>query len=70
MITPYLGYSQVKSKAVTLKTPLPPPLIARLSLLTAGTHSDQHTVSIGTRWDFQKNLALKGQVDLVRGTPQ
>ena len=35
------------------------------------THSyiDQHTFTLGGRWDFQKNLALKTQVDWVRGSP-
>lgn len=69
-VTPYLGFSRVKSRAVNLSTALPPPLSAQIGQLTALTHSDQHTVSLGARWDFQKNLALKAQVDFIRGTPQ
>jgi predicted porin len=69
-VTPYLGYSRVKSKATTLTTPLPPPVAAQIALLAAQTHSDQHTVTLGARWDFQPNMDLKAQVDFIRGTPR
>jgi hypothetical protein len=29
---------------------------------------DQHTITLGTRWDFRQNLALKAQLDFVRGS--
>lgn len=69
-VTPYLGYSRVKSTPEALTAPLPPSLLAQLSQLVAQTHSDQHTVTIGARWDFRENLALKAQADLIRGTPR
>lgn len=69
-VTPYLGYSEVKSKATTLTTPLPPALSALISQVTAQTHSDQQTVTLGARWDFRQNMALKAQLDVIRGTPQ
>ena len=69
-LTPYLGYSRAKSKASLLTTPLPPLLGTQLSQLTAQTHSDQQTFTLGARWDFRQNLALKAQVDIIRGTPQ
>jgi len=28
---------------------------------------DQTTFTLGTRWDFRRNMALKAQVDFVRG---
>ena len=31
--------------------------------------SDQHTFTLGTRWDFYHNLALKAQWDGIRGQP-
>jgi len=69
-ITPYLGYSRVKSRASSLTTPLPPQLVGQISQLTDLTHSDQHTISLGARWDFYQNLDLKAQIDFIRGTPQ
>jgi hypothetical protein len=35
----------------------------------AQTHSDQHTLFLGGRWDLQPNLALKAQADWIRGNP-
>ena len=71
-ITPYVGYSRVKSNpsVLTLTTTLPPWFGTQIAALTGQTHSDQHTLSLGARWDFQRNLALKAQLDLIRGTPQ
>ena len=69
-LTPYIGYSQVKSNASRLTTPLPPMLITQIGQLTGQTHSDQHTVSFGARWDFRQDMALKAQLDLIRGTPK
>ena len=68
-VTPYLGYSQVKSSAKTLASPPPAPLVHLTTSLMAQTHSDQHTLFLGGRWDVQSNLALKAQVDWIRGTP-
>lgn len=69
-ITPYAGYSRVWSKPVELTTPMPPPLAAYIRQFTAQTHSDQHTITLGGRWDFMRNMALKGQLDMVRGRPE
>ena len=35
----------------------------------AGAHSDQRTDTLGVRWDFREDMALKAQWDRVRGTP-
>lgn len=70
--TPYLGYSKAKSKASTIST-VPAtawgPLLVQIvsSELTPSTHMDQHTYTIGARWDFHQNWALKAQYDHVRG---
>jgi hypothetical protein len=45
-------------------------LITQIGQLTGQTHSDQHTVSFGARWDFRQDMALKAQLDLIRGTPK
>lgn len=67
--TPYLGYAQTRSKPVGIATTITPALDALAGSLPRGTHSDQHTITLGTRWDFQPNRALKVQLDLVRGQP-
>lgn len=68
-MTPYLGYSQVKSSPKTLTTLPPSPLAPLTASLVAQTHSDQHTLFLGGRWDLQSDLALKAQVDWIRGMP-
>lgn len=68
--TPYLGYSTVKSSRETLSTPVPPPLAPLVNALLEIPHLDRHTVTLGSRWDFYENFALKAQLDLVRGSPQ
>ena len=37
------------------------------ALMMSNFHSDQHTFFVGGRWDLRENLALKAQVDLIRG---
>jgi hypothetical protein len=72
--TPYLGYSKVKSSASSIKTNLPgpfgPAIVDFARTLTTATHADQHTITLGTRWDVYQNLALKFQLDAIRGKPE
>jgi hypothetical protein len=68
-VTPYLGYSQVKSSAKTLASPPPDSLVPLTASQMVQSRSDQHTLFLGGRWDLQANLALKAQVDWIRGTP-
>jgi hypothetical protein len=69
--TPYIGYSQSKSQATTLSSAalFGAGLAPLAQALTAATHVDQHTVTLGTRWDFRQNWALKVQLDTIRGDP-
>ena len=73
--TPFAAYSWNRSHARSLSSGLPDvvpafaAINAGLNTLLARTHLDQHTVSLGTRWDFRRNMALKGQVDMIRGKP-
>ena len=70
-VTPFVGYSWTKSKEKTLSTGLPPnPLNDYLAASLARVHTDQHTYTLGARWDFHRDMALKAQVDMIRGTPQ
>lgn len=68
-LTPYLGYSRARSSPVRLHSPIPASAREFLSALTRQTHSDQHTWTVGARWDFARNLALKAQLDHVSGSP-
>ena len=74
--TPYIGYSNVRAQSPTQTSGLPaaglPPQLAyAATALNAGlnqlltTLPEQSTASIGTRWDFRANMALKLQFDSV-----
>ncbi len=75
-LTPFAGYSWIRSKTRTLSTGLPDGVDPQLDLLNAGvaevladSHANQHTGTFGVRWDFQENMDLKIQFDAVRGKP-
>jgi len=73
--TPFTGYSWSKSKSRQLSSGLPDlpffaPLNAGLAGALARVHTDQHTYTVGTRWDFRQNMALKAQLDCIRGKPE
>jgi hypothetical protein len=66
--TPFLGYSWTRSTPKYLDTGIPalnPAVAGVLSI----SHQDQHSVILGTRWDFRHNMDLKAQLDVVRGSP-
>lgn len=69
-MTPFAGYSrtwsQPKSRIVSGVAPIDALLSS--SYFTWG-RLDQKTWSLGARWDFRKDMALKGQVDFIRGRP-
>jgi len=71
--TPYLGHSRVKSSASNVTTVPPGPFGSSINqlgkTLVAGAHMDQHTTTVGVRWDFHRNRDLKLQLDSVRGKP-
>ncbi|MEO8159371.1 MAG: hypothetical protein ABI648_16350 [Betaproteobacteria bacterium] len=66
--TPYLTLSGVRSKSAQGQTgfPTPNPLDNAVSAALAATQSRQHTISLGTRYDFMRNADLKFQVDRVQ----
>jgi hypothetical protein len=76
-VTPYLTYSKVSVNSntsdpgLTLST-LPPFLVGPATGLNAALNAtlaavaDQRTMSVGARWDFVKNVALKVQYDHTR----
>jgi hypothetical protein len=68
--TPFLGYSWTRStpKALNTGLPNPNPLNDGVAKVLAYSHEDQHTVLLGGRWDFRRNMDLKLQLDVVRGS--
>ena len=53
----------------SLAEALPSGLDPVTNLLVVHSITDQTTYTVGGRWDFQKNLSLKAQVDQIRGKP-
>ena len=68
--SPYLGYSRSLASPMHLDTPPPEPLLGDLIRFTSATRTDQHTWTLGVRWDVMKNLALKAQIDWINGSPE
>jgi hypothetical protein len=63
--TPFIGLSAAKSTAKALDHPIP----GYTDAYQANFHTDQRTLFLGARWDFHANMALKAQVDIIRGDP-
>jgi len=61
-VTPFAGLSRVYSKRRT--DTMNSLLVGRLM---ADTHADQTTFILGMRWDVARHLALKAQLDAIRG---
>jgi hypothetical protein len=68
-VTPYLGISRSRTSWEALPTSVIPGVDSITESLVALSRLDQHTYTLGGRWDVHKNMALKAQVDWVRGTP-
>jgi len=68
-VTPYLGVSRSFSDLETLPSSEVPGVNSVTSLLVAQSVTNQYTYTLGGRWDLQKNLALKAQVDWIHGQP-
>ncbi|MCL2635031.1 MAG: hypothetical protein FWD50_00150 [Betaproteobacteria bacterium] len=60
-VTPYIGYSWVRSKHFN------PSSLPAVAQVQADSFSWQDTTIVGARWDVARNLALKVQWDAVRG---
>ena len=72
-VTPFLGYSWSRSSAKALNTGLTgaanADLNAEVLRIMAASHRDQHTETLGVRWDFSRHMDFKVQLDRIRGTP-
>jgi hypothetical protein len=66
--TPYLGYSWWKTSPKSMNRVLAvPALNAAVVDLMKQSHCDQHTATLGVRWDFREDMDLKLQWDQIRG---
>lgn len=69
-LTPYVGYAQARSSAKHFELGSPDPLananVAQAMLLS---NLDSRTLTLGTRWDFRRNMDVKAQLDFVRTGP-
>ena len=68
-VTPYLGVSRSVSESPSIPHSPIPGVDDVTRFLIAQSLTDQTTYTLGARWDVQKNMALKAQVDWVRGAP-
>ncbi|MDP1538036.1 MAG: porin [Burkholderiales bacterium] len=67
--TPFVTLAATRSQAAPQRgtgLPTPNPLDGAVSTVLAGTQSRQHTLSLGVRYDFMRNAALKVQLDRIR----
>ncbi len=68
--TPYAGVSYWKTKAETYEAGSGvPALDASYRSYMSASRADQHTYTLGTRWDVWTNTAFKFQYDAVQGKP-
>jgi len=70
VVTPYLGVSRSFSDRDPVPASPVPGIDAITQLLISQSYTDHHTYTLGGRWDIQKNLAVKAQLDWVRGKPE
>ena len=70
---PFVGYSRTRSHAANLSSGVSgsygATLDASLTALLAESGADQHTYTLGVRWDFRRDMAIKAQLDMIRGKP-
>lgn len=71
---PFAGYSRTRTRSARVSSGLPDSgssaaINARLASMLAESGMDQHTYTLGMRWDFRRDMALKAQLDMIRGKP-
>lgn len=68
-LTPYAGLSWNRSGRAHVGATGVPALDAAVLAAEGETRSNQHTYTLGLRWDFHPGMDLKAQWDVVRGSP-
>lgn len=71
-VKPFVGYSRARSREPHVSSGLSDAgsgaeINAALAGVLAQSHVDQHTYTLGVRWDFRRDMALKVQADAIRG---
>ncbi len=71
---PFAGYSRTRSRNPRVSSGLPDSgsgaaINARLASMLAESGMNQHTYTLGVRWDFRDDMAIKAQLDMIRGNP-
>ncbi|MFI3156303.1 MAG: hypothetical protein QX199_09105 [Methylococcaceae bacterium] len=69
-VTPFAGLSWSRSNPAFLNSTGVPALDAAVTGAIDETHSDQHTYTLGLRWDCHSGMDIKVQWDAIRGTPK
>lgn len=67
--TPYAGLSWSHSSPARLRAIGVPALDQAVSAAIGRTGSNQHTFTLGLRWDFRPGMDIKVQWDAIRGAP-
>lgn len=67
-VTPYAGLSWSRTRGDSIAPTGVPALDAAVSDTIRNTHSEQHTYTLGLRWDFHPGMDIKAQWDAVRGS--
>ncbi len=68
-VTPYAGLSWSRSSAASMNRTGVPVLDTAVASTISRTGSNQHTYTLGLRWDFHSGMDVKVQWDAVRGDP-
>ncbi len=68
-VTPFAGLSWSRSSAAILNSTGVPVLDTAVANTIGRTGSNQHTYTLGLRWDFHPGMDVKVQWDAIRGAP-
>lgn len=68
-VTPYAGLSWSRNNPASLNSTGIAALDATVTGAINETHTDQHTYTLGLRWDFYSGMDVKVQWDAIRGNP-
>lgn len=61
VVTPYISYAQQNSLEPTLRGTVPPGFGPSVELFNLVRNNAQHSVTLGTRWDLNRNTAVKAE---------
>jgi outer membrane autotransporter protein len=68
-VTPYAGLSWSRSSAASMNSTGVRALDTAVAKTIGRTGNNQHTYTLGLRWDFHSGMDVKVQWDAIRGAP-